>query len=391
MRLVLFFVAAADLFGQVTSGSISGYVTDPSNRPISSAAITASDSGHAINPPFFNIRVFFPRRTSLLTIENPFRLKSGFNPPVKLSTISPDFTTPYLQDWNLNVQRAFHSVGTLSLAYAGSKGTHLLHSRDLNQPPPGPGPVSSRAPYSSLGNIFFEESAGDSEFHSLQVSLNRPVGHGFSLVAVYMFSKSTDDTSAFLGTQSDKNFPQDSRNYHLEHVLSSFDMPQRFTAAWVYQTPGDNWLVRNSEVRSIVTVQDGQPFTPTVSYDNSNTGHSQFGFDRPNVVGVPQLSNPAPQEWFNTAAFEVAPKYTFGTAGRNILRGPGLATFDLSLVRRFHICESGTLSFEAQVFNALNRVNFAPPQATVDQTGSFGRICSAGAPRQIQFALYYNF
>jgi hypothetical protein len=217
------------------------------------------------------------------------------------------------------------------------------------------------------------------------------MGHGLSLTAVYMFSKSMDDTSAFLSTQADKNFPQDSHNYHLEHALSSFDMPQRFTAAWLYQTPGHNWSIRNTEVRSIITVQGGQPFTPTVSYDNSNTGNSQFGFDRPNVVGDPTLSNPTAQEWFNTAAFQVAPQYTFGSAGRNILRGPGLASFDLSLVRRFHIRELGTLSVEAQVFNAFNRVNFNLPQAIVDQTGSFGRIFSARAPRQIQFALRYSF
>jgi hypothetical protein len=355
------------------------------------AGVFTSTTALNFNPPFFNIRVFFPSQTSLLTLENPFPLNSGFLPPATLSTISPDFITPYLQDWNFNVQREFHSVGTLSVAYAGSKGTHLLRSRDLNQPLPGPGPLFSRAPYPNFSNIFFEESAGDSEFQSLQLSFNRPMGHGLSFMAVYMFSKSMDDTSAFLGTQADKNFPQNSHNYHLEHALSSFDMPQRFTAAWVYQTPGHNRLVRNSEVRSIITVQDGQPFTPTVSYDNSNTGNGQFGFDRPNVVGDPHLSNPTPQEWFNTAAFQVAPQYTFGSAGRNILRGPGLASFDLSLVRRFHIRESSTLSFEAQAFNALNRVNFALPQAIVDQTGSFGRIFSANSPRQIQFALRYNF
>jgi hypothetical protein len=109
------------------------------------------------------------------------------------------------------------------------------------------------------------------------------------------------------------------------------------------------------------------------------------------VVGDPNLSNPTPQEWFNTAAFQVAPKYTFGSAGRNILRGPGLASFDLSLVRRFHLSESGVLSFEALAFNAINRVNFDLPQAVVDQAGSFGRIFSAKAPRQIQFALRYSF
>lgn len=355
------------------------------------AGIFTSTTALNFNPPFFNIRVFFPSQTSLLTLENPFPLNSGFLPPATLSTISPDFVTPYLQDWNFNVQREFHSVGTLSVAYAGSKGTHLLRSRDLNQPLPGPGPLSSRAPYPNFGNIFFEESAGDSEFQSLQLSFNRPMGHGLSFTAVYMFSKSIDDTSAFLGTQADKNFPQNSHNYQLEHALSSFDMPQRFTAAWVYQSPGHNWLIRNSEVRSIITAQDGQPFTPTVSYDNSNTGNGQFGFDRPNVVGDPHLSNPSAQEWFNTSAFQIAPPYTFGSAGRNILRGPGLASFDISLVRRFHVTEGSTISFEAQAFNALNRVNFDVPQAIVDQTGSFGRIFSAKAPRQIQFALRYNF
>jgi hypothetical protein len=355
------------------------------------AGMFTSTTALNFNPPYFTIRVFFPTQTSLLTLANPFPLNGGFVPPASLSTISRDFVTPYVQDWNFNVQRDFRAVGTLSVAYAGSKGTHLLYSRDLNQPLPGDGPLYTRAPYPNFSNIFFEESAGNSEFQSLQVTFNRPLAHGLSFTAVYMFSKSMDDTSAFLGTQADTNFPQNSHNYRLEHALSSFDMPQRFTAAWVYQTPARNWLTRNSEVRSILTVQDGQPFTPIVSFDNSNTGNSQFGFDRPNVVGNPNLSDPTPQEWFNTAAFQIAPKYTFGSAGRNILRGPGLASFDLSLVRRFHIAESHTVSFEAQAFNLLNRVNFDLPQAVVDETGSFGRVFSAKAPRQIQFALRYHF
>jgi len=345
------------------------------------------------NPPYFNIRVFFPTQTSLLTLENPFPLNGGFVPPASLSTLSPNLTTPYLQTWNFNVQREFHRVGTLSVAYAGSKGTHLIRSLDLNQPPPGPGDISSRAPYPAFSNIFFEESGGNSSFHSLQLSFNRPLARGLSLSAVYMFSKSMDDTSAFLGTQADRNFPQDSHNYHLERALSSFDMPQRFTLAWVYQLPGHSRLVRNTELRSIVTAQAGQPFTPILSFDNSNTGNvgGTFGSDRPNLVGDPHLSNPTPQEWFNTAAFQIPAKYTFGSAGRNILRGPGLASFDLSLLRRFYIRESSSISVEAQAFNLLNRVNFDLPQSIVDQTGSFGRIFSAKDPRLIQFALRYNF
>ena len=83
--------------------------------------------------------------------------------------------------------------------------------------------------------------------------------------------------------------------------------------------------------------------------------------------------------------------YTFGNAGRNILVGPGLFTVDLSLARRFQVREHQTIVFEAQAFNALNRVNFEMPQNFADVPDTFGRIFSAHAPRQIQFALRYSF
>src|SRR5581483_625034 len=87
------------------------------------------------NPPWFTIRLFFPSATSLLTLQNPFPLNSGLIPPASLSTLAPDLVTPYLQDWNFNVQQAVDRIGTFSIAYAGSKGTHLIRSLDLNQPP----------------------------------------------------------------------------------------------------------------------------------------------------------------------------------------------------------------------------------------------------------------
>jgi hypothetical protein len=351
------------------------------------------NSSMYFNPPFFNISVFFPSQTSLLTLENPFPTNGGFVPPPQLSSISPDFTTAYLQDWNFNIQREFHSVGTLSVAYAGSKGTHLVRSRDLNQPPPGPGDLFTRVPYPAFSNIFFAESGGNSEFQSLQVSFNRPLARGLSLWGVYMLAKSIDDTSAFLATPADRNFPQDSRNYRADRGLSSFDIHQHATLAWVYHVPGHSSLTRNIEARAIITAQGGQPFTPVLRFDNSNTGNSggNVGSDRPNLVGNPALSNPTPDQWFNTSAFQIPPQYTFGTAGRNIVRGPGLASFDLSLLRRFRITEWGSLAFEAQAFNLFNRANFDLPQLYADEPTTFGRIFSAKAPRQIQFALRFTF
>ncbi len=344
------------------------------------------------NPPYFNIRVFFPSQTSLLTLDNPFPLTSGFVPPAALSTLSPDLASAYLQHWNLNVQHEFTRAGTMSVAYSGSKGTHLIRSRDLNQPPPGPGDVDSRRPYQGFSHIFFIESGANSSYHSLQLSFNRPFRNGLALLAGYTFSKSIDNTTAFLGTVSDKNFPQDSSNYGAERALSSFDTPHRATIAAVYRVPGRNLLLRNFESSAIFTAQSGQPFTPLLRFDNSNTGNDgQFGNDRPNVVHPLQDIARGPNAWFDTSAFAVPAQYTFGSAGRNIVRGPAFVSMDLSVQRVFKTNERFSIVTGAQAFNVQNRVNFDLPQMYADEPAAFGKIFSAKSPRQIQLFLRLAF
>jgi hypothetical protein len=341
------------------------------------------------NPPFFTTNVFFPSATSLITLANPFPTSNGFAPPAALSFIDPNFVPAYVQQWNLNIQHQFNGLGVLTVAYAGSKGTDLPRSLDINQPYPGATPIADRAPYPQYSNMLMTESGGNSEYQSLQIMFNRQLSQRLQLLASYTFSKSIDDTSAFLPTSSDQNFPQDSHDYHLERALSSYDEPNRATIAAVYLIPGSSVWTRGFTASTIVTAQSGQPFTPELSTDNSNTGNTggNFGIDRPNVVGNPAISNPSPQEWFNTAAFAVPPQYTWGNAGRNILRGPGLSTVDFSLRRVFAIRERMSLTAEAQAFNLFNRVNFNLPDAFADQPLTFGRIFSANPSRQVQFAL----
>jgi len=98
---------------------------------------------------------------------------------------------------------------TLTAAYAGSKGTHLVRSRDLNQARPGAA-MWRAASEPRFRLIFYSESSGSSNFHSMQWNLDRRFARGVSLITSYAWSKSIDDTSAFLGTRSDKSFPQDS-------------------------------------------------------------------------------------------------------------------------------------------------------------------------------------
>jgi hypothetical protein len=161
----------------------------------------------------------------------------------------------------------------------------------------------------------------------------------------------------------------------------------------VYSLPGRHALIRNTEVRGILQARAGQPFTPILTADNSNTGNAggQFGSDRPDVVHAPYLPNPGPGKWFDTSAFAVPQEYTFGNAGRNILRGPGYASVDVALARRLRVSEKVTVTFEAQAFNALNRTNFDLPQLYVDQPTTFGRIFSANPARQIQLAFHFDY
>jgi hypothetical protein len=192
-------------------------------------------------------------------------------------------------------------------------------------------------------------------------------------------------------------------------------MRQRFVAAYVLSSPFHNRWARNTDFQGIMTAESGQPFTPTLPLgdDNSNTGNSgqQAGSDRPNVVGNPNAAvnsvtyaaTRTTSQWFNTAAFAVAPANTYGNAGRNSLLGPDYSSFDVSLSRRFTVHDRTTVTFEAQSFDLLNHPNFAQPNASAPDPSNgapnpaFGTIAStlmstsAARYRQMQFALRLAF
>ncbi|MGA2811628.1 MAG: TonB-dependent receptor [Candidatus Acidiferrum sp.] len=363
------------------------------------------------NPPEFNLPLYFQNAFVPISLENPFPSAAGFTPPPTLSVLNPDMVTPYIEQWNLTVEHSFDKWGTLTLAYAGSKGTKLIRSYDLNQPTLDPTAIpgdldQSRRPYPAYGTIFDVESGANSSFNSLQASYIKRMSSHFSLRLAYTYSHSIDDQSAFLGIGVDPNFPQDSHDLAAERADSSFDMRHRFVGAYVIDLPQGNLWTRNTEIRGITTIQSGQPFTPELNFDNSNTGDAgtanEAGTDRPNVVGswttgsCPNPGGGAPFPvgtvncWFNTSAFVVGAPNTYGNAGRNIIRGPGFASFDLSALRNFSLTERLKMSFEAQAFNLFNRPNFMQPDNVLEDS-TFGKIGSAMAPRQIQLALRFSF
>ena len=254
--------------------------------------------------------------------------------------------------------------------------------------------MDARRPYQGFSDIFLVESEGRSRFDSLQATFDRAMSHGLSVRAVYTLSKSMDDASAFLGTPADPNYPQNSRNLDAEWAPSSFDVRHRLALSYIVDLPRGNRWTRGMQIQGITVVRSGQPFTPVLRFDNSNTGNtggSTAGSDRPNLTGDPALSNPTADAWFNTKAFAIPAPYTFGTAGRNSVRGPGYASFDLAVSKRIEIGGRGAVIVGLQVFNLFDRTNFDLPEHYADEPSTFGRIFSAKAPRQVQLTARLTF
>jgi len=353
----------------------------------------APGEGLYFSAPYYNFNVYYPVQGLVnLSLTNPFPSNFPFPYPGSAIAFQRDLHTPYVQQWNFGIQRQLGKSRVFEIAYVGSKGTHLIDSRNINQPQPSvnqqnPGPN----PYFSEIDII--ESQANSTYHSLQGRLQQRLWQGLSLLASYTYAKSIDDASGFFNTTGDPNFPQNSYNLSAERGRSDFDIRQRFTVSYAYDLPlfkGHRWI-GGWQSFGVLTFQTGPPLTVALlpDNDNTNTGISQLGFganDRPNVVANPRLSNPTPGEWFNTAAFATPPYGHFGNAGRDILDGPGARTVNFSLVKNTAVAERLNLQFRTEFFNLLNRTNFNLPDNFVGSP-TFGQVVSAQDPRRIQFAL----
>jgi hypothetical protein len=355
----------------------------------------APGEGLYFSPPYFNLNVYYPlSATQPLLLSNPFPSNFPYPYPPSVQAFQPNLHTPYVQQWNFNIEQSLGGNRMVEIGYVGSKGTDLIGARDANQPPPSTNPYFER-PLPQFADIDLEESNRNSSYNSLQARFEQRLNFGLSLLASYTFAKSIDNDSSFFSSTGDSNFPQDSYDLRAERGLSNFDVRQRFVASYAYDLPfhaASRWL-KGWQTFGILQFQTGQPFTVDLlaDDDNSNTGIDSLGFganDRPNVVGNPKLSNPSANEWFNTSAFAIPPYGSFGNSGRNTVTGPGLSTVDLSIVKNTTIGERATVQFRVEAFNVLNHTNFNLPDNFIGSP-TFGQILSAGDPRRLQLALKF--
>ncbi|HEY1946197.1 MAG TPA: carboxypeptidase regulatory-like domain-containing protein [Bryobacteraceae bacterium] len=375
--------------------------SNPTDQPFSYGLTT-------FNVPFSNPYVNNPAQLQLLqSYQRPTsaaqRSTWPFYLPLQVISMNPDFTSGYIQQWNANVQRELPGKIVLTVGYLGSKGTRLHVNEQLN---PGiyipgqstTGNIDSRRIYQGYQTIESIQSTANSTYHSLQISWNRRFEHGFTFLGSYVWSKAIDlastDGNSGLGNQASNPF-----NWDKDKGPADFNVAHRFVTSFIWDLP----LFRNShrftqamlggwQVNGIVTLQTGNPFTVTAGVDRSLSG---VGLDHADILGPVATYGGSSHgaevaRYFNTSAFALPALGTFGTAGRNILTGPGLANFDAGLFKQFPINESRRFELRWEVFNVLNHTNFLNPTASLSSS-TFGRILSARDPRIMQLAAKFYF
>jgi hypothetical protein len=344
------------------------------------------------NPPFFALQLFFPAAQPL-TLSNPFPAGRGFSPRATINTLDPDIRTGYSQQGTVGLEGSVRGT-TVTARYVTTHGFDLVRKRNINQPVPGPGRLDPRRPLSGLGDVLLVESQGSSTYHALELGAVRRPARGASFRVAYTLARSMDDASAFLATDGDDNTPQNSRDLAAEWGPSDFDVRQRLVLTGTVESSShaERWFARDWQASAVFTAQSGRPFTPRVSFDNSNTGNvggGTFAYDRPNIVqGTPPAGTPTVT--YDGRILAIAPQYTFGNAGRDSLTGPGYAALDAMVSRRIHAGERRLLTVRLEVFNALNRKNYQLPDSFVDRV-TFGQSLAAYPPRQLQLAVRFAF
>ncbi len=321
--------------------------------------------------------------------------------PLQPKSVPTQATFPYIQQWNFSVQRELAQSTVLTVAYVGSKGTHLGLQSNLNQlypisasqNPYSPGQAMTQAdcnngtvngatptgaagtqfsiacgadpnpyrPYQGFGSITGIQYVGNSSYNAMQVALRRHVGR-LSLDLAYTWSHSLDESSDY----ASGNFV-DSYNFRLNRASSDFDQRQLLNLGYVYDLPFFtkqgllHTLLGGWEWSGLTTFQTGTPFSVTDGLYGPGVGNSLGSGSYLDLVGNPHSVSSAQNNvegvvgplLYNPAAFTAPQGLTFGTAQRNVLNNPNRTNFDMGLFKHFAITEARAFEFRAEAFNVF--------------------------------------
>jgi hypothetical protein len=357
--------------------------------PITSAAL----NGTTINPGGVLTPVYTPSNCGIVECD--------------IFSVDPHIKTPYMENFNLNIQQQITSKTTLQLGYVGSQGHRLFRFYDINQPtqaaitaadcPYGTATCATTGaiqdfsvprPFGNAGvgafYIFQEKSTGKSNYNSLQASFKVNGWRGITSTVNYVYSKSLDNSSDLEDFVVNAAQPQDSNSPQKEYGPSNFNIPHRLTWVFSYELPNRGGSMQRFKngwaFDSTVSLQSGQPFTLNYNAEDDYSGGGE-GYDRPDVVGPIVYHKGNPADYIDLSSFAMPCTITaaalaapsgfasdcvpgtrhYGDLGRNSLVGPTYKQWDFALYKDTAISERVKVQLRAEFFNLLNHPNFSSP------------------------------
>jgi hypothetical protein len=425
----MFYTAFEGLSASIMSANPPyGYDYNSSASPLFATPFVAAATGQSLGQPFPS-----PIAAYGASAANPNTTVdwSKYEPITGVPSFFPGNVSPYSETYSLSLQRELAPNTVLNLSYVGSEAHHLLVlisanpgnpalCLSVNQPnevmpgTPTCGPfseggiftrsngqtVQARGPFSAqFDAVTYQKTIANSSYQALETSL-RHNSKSFEIMAGYTYSKSLDDSSS-LAEPLNPLYPG------LTRALSAFDMRHNFVASYRYTLPAERlWRRRNrwTEGWSLSGITRFSTGLPVTLYNNNDTsllgtmpnGINNNGVDTPNFAPGNLLDNTDARNGkpaFNTSLFSLPALGTLGTAARRFFYGPGIANFDLALLKDLRFTESKSLEFRLESFNTFNHPQFYGA-AAVDgniSSSAFGQVVSAASPRLLQLAMKFYF
>jgi carboxypeptidase family protein len=314
---------------------------------------------------------------------------------VSVTALLPANITPMVSEWNLQLQRQIGTNQSVSLAYVGTHGAHLVRNYNANQ-----NLFTTAAQlYPKMGSINVQDTSGKSDYHALQAQYERRLTRGLQVTGAFTWSKTLDDACGNL----DACAPQLYTDFAIERGLSTQDVDYVLSSSALYELPFGrgkqfgadvsklvDYVIGGWQLNAIYTLQGGTPFSITASGNPSST--------RADLVGKITVHPGNISNYVDASAFAVPASaggiyLAPGTAGRDIVRGPGFSNMDFALFKNFPLTERVRGQFRIQAYNLTNTPHFSNPSDTNLKDGKIGQINSVitNSWRQVELGLRFTF
>ena len=323
-------------------------------------------------------------------------LAQGFPAPATIGNYSldPHYHLPYVEVWNLDVQKTWPWGIVMNVGYNGSKGNHL----DITSAPR----ATPSSPNTDPTNLIFnyEQAVAFSKFSAGTLRVNKRLSNGIALGANYQYSHLIDNAGALGGLST--VVAQNWQDLNAEEGNSSLDVRHKVSGTYMYELPfgkDQHWLTTGTSshifeglsISGNFVFATGTPLTPSYAAAVEDVARGTAGTLRPDRVPGSSLTagGGSARQWFNTSAF-TAPAGMYGTASRNSIQGPGTIQNNMALSKTMQLGETRSMEVRATINNVFNTVQYSGVDTNVTSP-SFGQVTSTAPMRSFQFTARFRF